>query len=110
MTGASRFLDACGCKAGPPCLAGPLSFPCSLGTKWLAGTGFDGDAGDPTVHGSTGWMETHVNVTEGSTVTVRFAVYDSGSGLRDSTVLVDDFHWYHPGVGIVGSSGIPHPK
>ena len=114
VTGASSFLDACGCKAGPPCLAGPpaepLSFPCSLGTKRLAGTGFDGDAGDPTGHGSTGWMSTHLNVKAGETVTLRFAVYDSGTGLGDSTVLVDDFRWYHPGVGIVGSGPIAKPK
>lgn len=60
------------------------TFPCPLGTDTLSGTGFEG-------HAATGWLTTSAPVTPGSEITIRFAVWDSGDGALDSTVLIDDF-------------------
>jgi hypothetical protein len=60
-----------------------INFACPLGTASLAGTGFDGKS-------STGWLRTTVPVTGGTDVTLRFAIWDSGDGILDSTVLLDE--------------------
>ena len=60
-----------------------ISFACPLGTSSLAGTGFDGKS-------ATGWLRTTVPVTAGSEITLRFAVWDSGDGILDTTVLIDE--------------------
>jgi hypothetical protein len=60
-----------------------LTFACPLGPASLVGTGFDGKA-------ATGWLRTTAPVTGGSVVTLRIAVWDSGDGLGDTTVLLDD--------------------
>lgn len=82
----SAFIDACGCDDGPPCEAGARSYACSLGTDLLAGTGYEQGA-------STGWLTTRVPVAAGSEFEVRFAIWDSGDGVLDSTVLIDNFRW-----------------
>ena len=61
-----------------------LTFSCPLSVAPLAGTGFEG-------HGSTGWLRTHVPVTGGAELTLRFAIWDSGDHTNDSTVLLDGF-------------------
>lgn len=61
-------------------------FPCPLGIDTLKGTGFEG-------HAATGWLTTTAPVTPGSEITLRFAIWDSGDGALDSTVLIDDFRW-----------------
>jgi hypothetical protein len=84
----NAFLEACGCSSGPPCTAKSKVFACSLGTTLLDGTGF----GDPTYpHAATGWLETKSPVTPGSEVTLRFAIWDAGDHVLDSTVLLDNF-------------------
>ena len=60
-----------------------ITFACPLGTSSLAGTGFDDKS-------ATGWLRTTVPVTGGSDITLRFAVWDSGDGIVDSTVLIDE--------------------
>jgi hypothetical protein len=110
---ATKLLDVCGCQNGPPCQAGqqgqPTSFACSLGTGGLAGTGFDAVNGGEA-HGSTGWLLTTAPVTGGTTVKLRFTVYDSGDGKLDTTTLVDDFRWLDtPGV-VVATTRIAQPK
>jgi hypothetical protein len=60
-----------------------IAFACPLGTSSLAGTGFDGKS-------ATGWLRTTVPVTAGSEITLRFAIWDSGDGILDSTVLIDE--------------------
>jgi hypothetical protein len=84
------LLEVCGCTGGPPCTAGGKSFTCSLGTTDLAGTGFED-------HAATGWLTTRVPVTGGSEITIRFAAYDSGDGVLDSTVLLDNWRWLSTG-------------
>ena len=61
-------------------------FPCARGTEELLGTGFED-------HGATGWLETESSVTPGTTLTLRFAIWDMGDHIRDSTVLIDDFEF-----------------
>lgn len=92
----NAMLEACSC-ATPPCVVQNQTYPCSLGAGPLAGTGFD-------THAATGWLETTAPVTPGNPITLRFAIYDSGDGLLDSTVLLDDFRWLTtPGVVVATS-------
>jgi hypothetical protein len=60
-----------------------LMFTCPLGTTSLVGTGFDNKA-------ATGWLRTTVAVTGGTEITLKVAIWDSGDGLLDSTVLLDE--------------------
>jgi hypothetical protein len=71
------------------CKAGKYSgktFPCPLGEDTLTSTGFSD-------HAATGWLTTAAPVKGGSEITLRFAIWDSGDGVLDSTVLLDDFKW-----------------
>lgn len=61
-------------------------FPCPLGMGLLDSTGFEG-------HAATGWLQTVAPVTPGSVITLRFAIWDSGDEILDSTVLIDNFLW-----------------
>lgn len=63
---------------------GGKTFPCPLGSDTLADTGFGG-------HAATGWLTTSAPVKGGSEITLRFAIWDSGDGILDSSVLLDDF-------------------
>jgi hypothetical protein len=42
---------------------------------------------------STGWLHTEVPVRPGAVFTLRFALWDSGDPLLDSTVLLDALHF-----------------
>jgi hypothetical protein len=84
------FLDVCACSAGPPCSAGGKSYPCSLGGADLGGTGFE-------EHAATGWLQTTVPVQAGEQITIGFTIYDSGDGLLDSSVLLDNWTWLTEG-------------
>lgn len=81
----SDFAASC---SGATCPSPPNPF-CPAGPSALAGTGFDvwGEAG------STGWLRSRIPVTGGQTITIRFAIWDSGDQTLDSTVLIDDFQW-----------------
>jgi len=74
----ASFLGACA-----PGVHHGITFACPLGEAPLAGTGFEGKA-------ATGWLRTTVPVTGGSVVTLRFALWDSGDGVFDTTVLLDE--------------------
>lgn len=74
------------------------TFTCPQGPQSLQGTGFGteaacgpGDLGVP--RGASGWLRTVAPVEPGSIITLRFAIWDSGDGDLDSTVLVDHFRW-----------------
>jgi hypothetical protein len=85
------FLQVC-----YPQAAGGKSFACMLGPGQLSGTGFDlDDFGSPNGQNSaaTGWLQTTSPVDPGSTIKLRFAIWDSGDGILDSTVLIDNFKW-----------------
>lgn len=77
------------------------TFACPLGTSTLSGTGFEG-------HAATGWLTTQTDVEPGSEITLRFAIWDSGDGVLDSTVLIDDFSWSaEPGNGTTTLPSVP---
>jgi hypothetical protein len=62
------------------------TFPCKLGVKELNGTGFERRA-------ATGWLQTRSNVVPAEEITLRFAIWDAGDEILDSTVLIDNFKW-----------------
>lgn len=71
-------------RACEPSTSHGLTYACPAGVAALSGTGFEG-------HASTGWLVTRAPVAPGSEITLRFAIWDSGDGVMDSTVLVDAF-------------------
>jgi hypothetical protein len=88
----------CGCMNGPPCMAAGKSYDCPLGTMQLLGTGFDAAASGED-RGATGWLTTTVPVEPGSSISLRWGIYDAGDGAFDSTVLLDNWQWITtPGV------------
>jgi len=81
------FLEVCS-----PQTAGGKNFTCQLGTGPLQGTGFDAmDWSGP--HAATGWLETQSPVVGGEIFTLRFAIWDMGDEILDSTVLIDNFQF-----------------
>jgi hypothetical protein len=72
-------------------------FKCPLGTSTLSGTGFEGSGAFDSPHAATGWLTTTapVDTTKkmDKRIKLRFAIWDSGDGILDSTVLLDDFQW-----------------
>jgi hypothetical protein len=88
------------CKNGQvACLGAPFNYNnCSAGVNPLAGTGFQvtNDAGcgaNNTTGGGTGWLKMAGNVKGGETMEIRFAIWDTGDGVWDSLVLLDDWEW-----------------
>ncbi|GMV18177.1 MAG: hypothetical protein HS104_24455 [Polyangiaceae bacterium] len=106
----NSFVDACGCTGGPPCVAGGKTFPCALGTTILQGTGFGMDTTQWDDHGATGWLETKSPVTPGSEVILRFAIWDAGDHVLDSTVLIDNFEFSADEATGTTTKPVPTPK
>ena len=85
-----------GCSFGT---AGSIS-TCT-GTSGLSGTGMDAaDAGicnnaSGLVGGGTDWLVLRGNVVPGEIIVLRFAIWDTGDGLFDSHVILDNFRWSH---------------
>jgi hypothetical protein len=104
----NAFLSVCGCEGNPPspCLAGGKTFTCPLGNVELIGTGFGFDTGFED-HGATSWLQTQAPVEPGTELTIRFAVYDSGDGVLDSTTLIDNFQWIAEAGVTVGTTPVP---
>ena len=75
------FLEVCKAQK-----AGGKDFACSLGQGELGGTGFED-------HGATGWLQTSSAITPGEEFTIRFAIWDMGDEVLDSTVLIDNFRF-----------------
>ena len=73
------FLNVCA-----PQQAGGKQFDCPASTGELAGTGFEGHAG-------TTWLQTKAPVEPGQQIIIRWAVYDSGDGILDSSTFVDNW-------------------
>jgi hypothetical protein len=104
----NAFLEVCGCPGNPPspCEAGGKLFQCALGNIDLIGTGFGFDT-EFSDHGSTGWLQTKAPAEPNSEIKIRFAVYDSGDGVLDTTTLVDNWQWIaKPGI-TPGTNPIP---
>jgi len=92
------FLEVCA-----PQSAGGKQFDCQLGTAGLQSTGFEPSA-------ATGWLETASPVSGGSEFTLRFAIWDMGDPILDSTVLIDNFTWSTEGGDIPVTNPVPVPK
>jgi hypothetical protein len=75
------FLEVC-----KPGTHGKKTFQCPLGTAELMGTGFED-------HAATGWLQTKTAVVPGEEITLRFAIWDMGDEILDSTVLIDNVAW-----------------
>jgi hypothetical protein len=110
----NALLEVCGCSGNPPapCGAPPFApvkfFDCSLGNTDLIGTGFGFDsAQDEQDHGSTAWLQTKAPVQPASDITIRFAVYDSGDGVLDTTTIIDNFKWIAKAGTTVGTDPVP---
>jgi hypothetical protein len=99
----NALVRVCGCAGGPPCDAPPLapilSYDCEEGASELALTGFEGRA-------ATSWLVTRAPVEPDEEVTLRWTVYDSGDGVLDSTVVLDNFRW----LGDAEGGPVTNPK
>jgi hypothetical protein len=102
----NAFLTVC----GPPGVYGGKAFSCAQGDAALLGTGFGKDAALAQDHGSTYWLETQAPVGQHETFTLRWAVYDSGDGILDTTALVDDFQWVANAGVTVATTPVVAPK
>ncbi len=104
----NALLEVCGCAGNPPnpCMAGGKIFNCSLGNIELIGTGFGFDTAGSD-HGSTSWLRTQAPVPHSAEIKIRFATYDSGDGVLDSTTLVDNFKWIAKAGVMVGTNPVP---
>jgi hypothetical protein len=101
----NALLNVCGCSGNPPnpCYAGGKTFNCAGGNIPLIGTGFGFDTAFSD-HGATGWLFTQAPVPGNTEMKIRFATYDSGDGVLDSTTLVDNFKWIAK-AGVTVSTG-----
>lgn len=96
------FLQVC----NPQTANNGVYFDCPLGPGQLAGTGFD----DDTNSAATGWLQTTAPVNDpGGVITLDFAIWDSGDGILDSTVLLDNFAFSVDGAP-TETQPIPEPK
>ena len=105
------FFDRCTANVDIGCAPGavPATSQCPGGTSELQGTGFgitgkwcDAYSGLPgggggsktsTAGGATGWLTSSAPVTGGETFTLDLVIWDTGDGILDSSVLLDNFTW-----------------
>jgi hypothetical protein len=81
---------------------------CALGANQLIGTGFDGTWDDG---GATGWLKSQAPVKGGDEITIRWAIWDTGDQVWDSTALIDNFQWIaNGGTVTIGTDPIGTPK
>ena len=91
----NSLLQVCVAQKAPPNPqdgGAQKDFPCPLGPGLLDNTGFAAPTNSGP-HAATGWLVTSAPVAPGSIVTLRFAIWDSGDPVLDSTVLIDNFEW-----------------
>jgi hypothetical protein len=108
------FFDRCTPSVDTGCApqAKPGTSQCPGGTSELDGTGFgivkkwceaysfDPFTGtsskpgkDSTSGGATGWLTSQAPVQPGEEFTIEFILWDTGDGILDSSVLIDNFTW-----------------
>jgi hypothetical protein len=105
----TRFASHCK-SGGGTCPPTPNPY-CPMGTGELAGTGFDVWHTGTGPAGATKWLQTQAPVKPGSIITIRFAMWDAGNALFDSTTLIDNFKWIATGGSIpVGTTPEPMPQ
>jgi hypothetical protein len=104
----TRFASHCR-SGGGACPAVPSPY-CPLGMGDLSGTGFDVWHTSTGPAGATRWLETQAPAQAATVITIRFAIWDAGNPLFDSTVLVDNFHWIATGAVPVITMPQPTPQ
>jgi hypothetical protein len=104
------FFDRCTPSVDIGCapMAVPSTSQCPGGTSELQGTGFGitgqwcaaygglgGGGGNKTstAGGATGWLTSSAPVQAGETFTLDLVIWDTGDGILDSSVLLDNFTW-----------------
>ena len=116
------FFDRCtpGVATGCETLLGtPGTSACPGGPGELAGTGFGVDGkwcssslvnpsnAASTNGGATGWLTSQAPVQGGETFTLELMIWDTGDGVLDSSVLLDNFQWAG---GAVVTPGTDRPR
>jgi hypothetical protein len=103
----TRFASSCNSGGGT---CPPLPSPyCPLGVGELAGTGFDVWSKDGPA-GATRWLQTQAPAQAATIMTIRFAMWDAGNALYDSTALVDNFQWIAQGAVPLQTQPQPAPR
>ena len=103
------FFDRCTPNVDIGCAPGAkrATSQCPGGPNELRGTGYGGDGkwceafqllgtgGNKvsTNGGATGWLTSSAPVSPGETFTLELIVWDTGDGVLDSSVLLDNFKW-----------------
>jgi hypothetical protein len=101
------FLEVCGCASGPPCQTTGAPSSCKLGNMQLKDTGFD-EGGFSSA--ATGWLATTSAIQQpGAPISLLFAVWDSGDGVLDSTILLDNFT-FDVDAAVTGTAPVEVPK
>ena len=114
------FFDRCTPNVDTGCADGakPATSQCPGGTAELKGTGYGaegkwcelpgGDGTGPngpkkvsTAGGATGWLTSSAPVVAGEEFTLDFMIWDTGDGVLDSSVLLDNFKWAEGEVTVV---------
>jgi hypothetical protein len=111
------FFDRCTPNVTTGCeslLGTPGTSVCPGGPAELAGTGFGvvsnwcvGSNEKSTNGGATGWLTSQAPIQGGETFTIEFMIWDTGDGVLDSSVLVDNFKWVGGGPVTTGTDR-PH--
>ena len=96
------FFDRCtpsvttGCQSG----GATATSVCPGGAAELGGTGFGVEGKwcllsntKSTNGGATGWLTSQAPVQPGETFTLELMIWDTGDGVLDSSVLLDNFQW-----------------
>lgn len=106
------FFDRCTAGVDTGCADGakPATSSCPGGPGELAGTGFGisgnwcelhGKTAASSAGGATGWLSSSAPVQAGEEFTLEFIIWDTGDGILDSSVLLDNFRWAEGEVTVV---------
>lgn len=96
----NAFFDRCTPKVKTGCEGDVVTKSvCPSGDDELAGTGFGMKAEacnsgkDATQGGATGWLSSSAPIEPEEEFTLQLAIWDTGDGDLDSSVLLDNFRW-----------------
>jgi hypothetical protein len=100
------FFDRCTANVMTGCADGAkqATSQCPSGTAELEGTGFGATgkwcsgmvnkgSDTSTNGGATGWLTSQAPIQPGETFTLELMIWDTGDGVLDSSVLLDNFGW-----------------
>jgi hypothetical protein len=106
------FFDRCTPNVDIGCAPGAVkaTSKCPGGTSELKGTGYGvdgkwcegvGGTKTSTSGGATGWLTSKAPVTAGEEFTLELMIWDTGDGVLDSSVLLDNFKWAEGEVTVI---------